>query len=285
MKDVNDLKQYLSMGDSLKVCILDNNSIEFLTRVCISPEKIFSQYDIIFVPQWVWVEVSESDNRKDYINNLKEYSNVLLITEVEYLTLVDYREAILYYLFRNCCENVCRLVSFLKKDILKNRPVEDLDPYEEWIKIFYNEGLGYKEPFNGKIKSKNAGEISISVLSYIFSYFYNEHIDIITIFSNDRDTYEFVTKAKEGFNKNEHFKDKRHISITFKSNDFLIHEWVRCRYIYEDNIDTFVENYRQVRRIKFTKKKLDGSIEEQDNVVKKDMFLEILKDRMVHIIF
>jgi hypothetical protein len=49
---IKELKKYLSTGRSLKICILDNNSVEFLTwvRKNISPEKIFSQYDIIFIP-------------------------------------------------------------------------------------------------------------------------------------------------------------------------------------------------------------------------------------------
>jgi len=42
-KDIDCLKEYLSKGKSLKVCILDNNSIEFLTRMYdrIGPEKYF----------------------------------------------------------------------------------------------------------------------------------------------------------------------------------------------------------------------------------------------------
>ncbi|WP_238988813.1 hypothetical protein [Calorimonas adulescens] len=48
---INDLKKYLSTGKSLKVCILDNNSIEFLTwvRKRIGLEKIFEQYDMILI--------------------------------------------------------------------------------------------------------------------------------------------------------------------------------------------------------------------------------------------
>ncbi|QSQ08236.1 hypothetical protein H0A61_00556 [Koleobacter methoxysyntrophicus] len=51
-ESINDLKKYLSMGRSLKICILDNNSVEFLTwvRKDVSPEKIFSQYDMILIP-------------------------------------------------------------------------------------------------------------------------------------------------------------------------------------------------------------------------------------------
>ncbi|WP_434643299.1 hypothetical protein PQ692_02895 [Thermoanaerobacterium thermosaccharolyticum] len=286
-ESINGLKKYLSMGRSLKVCILDNNSVEFLTwvRKSVSPEKIFNQYDMILIPQWVWTEVCDSENRKSYINDLKHYSKVQIIDEVDYLTLVDYKEAELYYLFLYCCYNVSRLVSFIKKNILKNRRVEDLDPYEEWLNIFYEEGLDQRKLSNGRIQRKNAGEISISVLSYILSYYYNGNIDIITIFSSDRDTYEFISKAKEMLYKDERFKYRINTSITFKSNDFLIYEWTRLGYIDEHNIDTFVQNYRQTRRIKFTRKKQDNSIDEQDRLIENTAFLEMLKDSTIHLIF
>lgn len=284
---IKELKKYLSTGMSLKVCILDNNSVEFLTwvRKSVSPEKIFSQYDMILIPKWVWVEVCDSDNRKSYINDLKHYSKVQIIDEVDYLTLVDYKEAELYYLFLYCCYNVSRLISFIKKNILKNRPVEDLDPYEEWLNIFYEEGLDQRKLSNGRIQRKNAGEISISVLSYILSYYYSESIDNITIFSSDRDTYEFISKAKEMLYGDERFKNRNNTSITFKSNDFLIYEWTRLGYINENNIDVFVDSYRQTRRIKFTRKKQDNSIEEQDKLIDNAAFLEMLKDSTIHLIF
>ena len=221
-KDNDCLKEYLSKGKSLKVCILDNNSVEFLTWMYerISPEKIFSQYDMIFIPKWVWVEVCDSEKRKSYIYNLKHYSKVQIIDEVDYSTLVDYKEAELYYIFLYSCNNVSRLVRFIKRNILQGRPVEDLAPYEEWLDIIYNEGLDKRELANGRIQRKNAGEISICVLSYIFSYFYSEKIDTITIFSSDRDAYDFISKAKEKIYKEDYFRDKRYTSITFKSNDF-----------------------------------------------------------------
>ncbi len=62
--------------------------------------------------------------------------------------------------------------------------------------------------------------------------------------------------------KDGRFKNRKNTSITFKSNDFLIYEWTRFGYISEDNINTFVESNRQARRIKFTRKKQDNSIEE-----------------------
>lgn len=201
------------------------------------------------------------------------------------LKLVNYKEAELYYLFLYCCYNVSRLVSFIKKNILKNRPVEDLEPYEEWLNIFYDEGLDKKKLLNGRIQRKNAGKISISILSYILSYYYSGNIDTITIFSSDRDAYEYISKAKKMIYKDEHFKDRKNTSITFKSNDLLIYEWTRLGYINEDNIDLFVDNYRQIRRIKFTRKKEDNSIEEQDELIDNIVFLDMLKDNTLHIIF
>jgi hypothetical protein len=180
---------------------------------------------------------------------------------------------------------VSRLVSFIKKNILKNRPIEDLDPYEEWLSVFYEEGLDQRKLSNGRIQKKNAGEISIAVLSYILSYYYSGSIDTITIFSSDRDTYEFISKAKETLYKDERFKDRSNTSITFKSNDFLIYEWTRLGYIDEQNIHTFVDSYRQTRRIKFTRKKRDNSIEEQDKLIDNAAFLEMLKDSTIHLIF
>lgn len=286
-EDINCLKKYLSKGKSLKVCILDNNSVDFLTRVhaSISPEQIFSQYDMIFVPQWVWVEVCDSESRKDYIKDLGHRYIVQILDEVDYSILVNYKEAELYYLFYYCCYNVSRLVSFIRKNVLKNRPVEDLEPYGVWLKKIYEEGLENKKLSNGRIRRKNAGEILISVLCYILSYYYSENIDTITIFSNDRDSYEFVNKARELFYKDVQFKNRRNTSITFKSNDFLIYEWIRHEYINEDNIGAFVENNRQMRRIKFTRKKQDNSIEEQDEVIENAIFLGMLKDSTIHIIF
>ena len=178
-----------------------------------------------------------------------------------------------------------RLVGFIKRNILQDRPVAELAPYEEWLDILYNEGLDKRELANGRMQRKNAGEISICVLSYIFSYFYSENIDTITIFSSDRDAYDFISKAKEKIYKEDYFRDKRYTSITFKSNDFLIYEWTRLGYIKRDNIDSFVNSYRQARRIKFTRKKQDNSIEEQERVIDNIAFLDMLEDDTLHLIF
>lgn len=49
---ISSLKSTLSNDTSIKVCILDNNMIEVLTRISstITQDHIFGQYDIILIP-------------------------------------------------------------------------------------------------------------------------------------------------------------------------------------------------------------------------------------------
>ena len=67
--------------------------------------------------------------------------------------------------------------------------------------------------------------------------------------------------------------------------NFLTQQWTRLGYIKCDNVDSFVDSYRQARRIKFTRKKQDNSIEEQDRVIDNIAFLEMLKESTLHLIF
>ncbi|OWZ83358.1 hypothetical protein [Natranaerobius trueperi] len=285
---IDDFKRYLSMDKSIKICILDNCSVEFLTRVQneISYKMVFASYDIILIPQWVWNEVTDSNNRVNYITELQNaLERVEIINEQDYTKLVDYKEAELYYLFQYSCDYIARLVSFMKRKITKNRPLEELEPYEEWLTTFYEQGLDGKELSNGRKQKKNAGEISIAVLSHILSFYYTELVDTITVFSNDRDAYEFISSAKRKFREDEKFKYREYISITFKSNDCLIYEWKNSGYINEGKLDAFVREYRQMRSTKFTRMKQDKSVEELDTTIDNQTFLEFLNDETVHIIF
>lgn len=56
IETISSLKSFLSTSRNLKVCILDNNMIEVLTRVSstITQESIFGQYDLILIPKWVY---------------------------------------------------------------------------------------------------------------------------------------------------------------------------------------------------------------------------------------
>ncbi|MDF2522707.1 MAG: hypothetical protein K0R31_348 [Clostridiales bacterium] len=95
-----------------------------------------------------------------------------------------------------------------------------------WVDKLYNEGLESKALANGRTQKKNAGEVSICVLTNILSLYYDK-FDNVTIFSFDGDTYNFALESKKKLINDARFKDGLFKSITYKSNDVLIREWLR----------------------------------------------------------
>lgn len=285
---MSELKGILTERNNIKICILDNGSIEFFTcvRDTINQNHIFDYYDLILVPSWAWLEVTDSENRIQYINDCTSIyaKKVLIVDEVEYSELVNFKEAELFSIFLYSIDWISRLVSYMKRNILKGKAVEDLEPYEEWLQIFYEDGLDKRVLHNGRTQHKNAGEISITILAHILSYYYTDKVESITIFSSDRDTYDFINGAKRKFYSDERFT-RYSKAITFKSNDLLINEWSSCSLINENDLNNFVCGHRQDRRLKYTRKINDNSIEEQDRVVSNEEFLSLISEDSVHIVF
>lgn len=175
---ISSLKSFLHNGSNLKVCILDNNMIEILTRVSsiVKQDCIFGHYDIILVPGWVYEEVQDSGVRVRYINELRnKYNlNLYVIEEKDYSELVDFKEADLFYIFVYSCRVLTNLISFINKNIMdtrapESRIIDELPPYENWLDKLYNEGFDSKELANRRTQKKNAGEMSICVLANILS--------------------------------------------------------------------------------------------------------------------
>lgn len=84
-----NLKNYLDKKPNAKVCILDNNSVEFLNKLKtkdISTVEIFKQYDVVLIPNWVLIEINDSRFRSDFIEELKDNGvNIYKIQEKEYI--------------------------------------------------------------------------------------------------------------------------------------------------------------------------------------------------------
>ena len=76
----------------------------------------------------------------------------------------------------------------------------------------------------GRIKKKNAGEVSITILSEIISWYYPE-TKTLTIYSQDGDTYDFQRKAEADLRKL--FAAKMPVPISYKSNDAILCQLVR----------------------------------------------------------
>lgn len=212
-----------------------------------------------------------------------------IIKEKDYSELVDFKEAELFFIFKYSIYLVTNIIGYINRNIINtsasvDKIIDELPPYEEWVDKLYNEGLENKVLANGRTQKKNAGEISICVLANILSIYY-ESFENITIFSFDGDTYNFVLKSKERLLKDEMFKDYILKPITYKSNDVLIHDWLRQGLIKKENLESIVDRIRQNRKVKYTKQASDFSIEEHEEVLDNYQFCQLIQHDNLHIVF
>ncbi|SHH94848.1 hypothetical protein SAMN02745196_02005 [Clostridium collagenovorans DSM 3089] len=95
--DIDTLRIDLSNNKIQNICILDNNSIEFLLKIEneVSIVDFFGNYDLVLLPQWVETEVNDSIYRTRYINGLTELIEVKFcsISEEKYLDLLNGRDS------------------------------------------------------------------------------------------------------------------------------------------------------------------------------------------------
>lgn len=190
--EIDNLIQLLSSTTPKKIGIFDNNTISFLENIdeLTDIEKILTNYDLLLIPNWVYQEVT----------------------------------VWLYKFFLYSSWRLGEVKSFIKRNIEKNQLLENLEKYNVWLKFLYDNGFEGERLRNGRIKKKNAGEISISVVALLISYIYFKNNHTITILSNDRDTYDFIKSAKSKLMKDNMFKQLESSIISFKSNDCIIKE-------------------------------------------------------------
>ena len=282
------LIEVLKSSAPKKIGILDNNTINFLTKInkYAHTVKLLENYDLLLIPSWVYEEVKDSEERVNYIKDIfSKDIQIYIISEDDYEELVGYKSEWLYKFFLYSCFLNAELKSFIKRNIEKNQPLEELDDYEDWIKLLYEEGFQGKILKSGRSQKKNAGEISISVLSLIISYFYCEKNHSVTVLSNDRDTYDYIKCAKQKLLNDKLFEKLESSSITFKSNDFITKESFLNNYIIEGNDIYSIVEFRDEKRVKYTRNALDSSVEEHDEVLNNSEFIESLKDDTFNIIF
>ena len=107
----------------------------------------------------------------------------------------------------------------------------------------------------------------------------------VTIFSFDGDTYNFALESKKKLINDARFKDCLFKPITYKSNDVLIHEWLRQGHIKEADLESIVDKVRRGRKIKYTKQAPDLSIEEHEHLLDNYEFCKLILQGNLHIIF
>ena len=258
-----------------KIALLDNSTISFLEQLGIITKNLFIDYDAIFIPNWVSKEINNSVYRKRYIENLyDENLPLFLISEENYSSLVNYEEGNLYQIVLASVSMLAPLKSYLRKNVEKLDPL-DMEEYSIWINRMYN---NWPLSTNEIIK-KNAGEISLTILAEILSWYYPT-IESITIYTQDRDCFDYQKNAHKLLKKI--FKNKNPIDISFKSNDFLLWQMYKYKMI---TLDKIKEIRKDERTIIYTQKREDSSIVLTSAKLDNAKFIKLLENNNIQIIF
>lgn len=287
------LKEYLNNKPNAKTAIIDNNIVAFCTKLKenhISVIEVLKQYDVIIVPSWVNVEINDSTIRTAYLQELSDNGiYVYVIEETEYIDLANDEELNILNIAMFSANNFLPIIGFMKRSIIQSQPYEDIDyEFTEWINILYNNwpmsGREIGPITNRRIQKKNAGEISISILARILSYYFT-NLKTITLLTFDSDCYNCIQGNQSKFDEDHNFKNRNYASITFKSNDFILYELVKNNHYTIDNIREIIDNVRNPRILKYSRKKEDNSYEDKRIKVDNSRLLEMICDESLHIIF
>lgn len=265
------------------IALLDTSSISFMQRLeakGISADDILSDYDLILIPEWVLVEINDTEGRANYLQSLIDLGYPIhSIAEENYSNLTNNEEGNLYQIVLASTYQIGRIKSYLRRFVEK-ADVLDMDAYKDWVNKLYNEWpIPGQMLSSGRIKKKNAGEVSITILAEVVSWYYPE-TEALTIYSQDSDTYEFQRKAEASLR--EIFTSRTPVPVSYKSNDAILCQLFRDGTI---NIENLGDYRKDIRKITYSKVQNDHSVILVTEVVDNALFLELVQDTSVHIIF
>lgn len=265
------------------IALLDTSSISFmqgLEEKGIPSDDVLKDYDLILIPEWVLVEINDAEGRANYLQKLIELGYPIhSIAEEDYSNLTNNEEGNLYQIVLASTYQIGRIKSYLRRFVEKS-DVLDMDAYKDWINKLYDEWpIPGQMLSSGRIKKKNAGEVSITILAEVVSWYYPE-TEALTIYSQDSDTYEFQRKAEASLR--EIFTSRTPVPVSYKSNDAILCQLFRDRKISVENLGDY---RKDIRKITYSKVQDDHSVILVTEVVDNDLFLELVQDTSVHIIF
>lgn len=265
------------------VALLDTSSISFMQGLHekgVASDEILKDSDLILIPEWVLTEIKDAEGRARYLQQLIDLGYpIYSIAEEDYSNLTYQEEGNLYQIVLASTYQIGRIKSYLRRFVEKD-DVLDMDAYRDWIKKLYDEWpIPGQVLSSGRIKKKNAGEVSITILAEVVSWYYPE-TEALTIYSQDSDTYEFQRKAEASLR--EVFATRTPVPVSYKSNDAILCQLFREGKIGAENIG---EYRKDMRKITYSKVQDDYSVILVTEVVDNDLFLELVQDRSVHIIF
>lgn len=265
------------------IALLDTSSLSFMQGLAekgIPSDGILKDYDLILIPEWVLVEVNDAEGRANYLQKLIELGYPIhSIAEEDYSNLTNNEEGNLYQIVLASTYQIGRIKSYLRRFVEKS-DVLDMDAYKDWINKLYDEWpIPGQMLSSGRIKKKNAGEVSITILAEVVSWYYPE-TEALTIYSQDGDTYEFQRKAEASLR--ELFTLGTPVPVSYKSNDAILCQLFRDGKISIENLGDY---RKDIRKITYSKVQDDHSVILVTEVVDNILFLELVQDTSVHIIF
>lgn len=265
------------------IALLDTSSISFmqgLKEKGIELNTILKDYDLILIPEWVLAEINDAEGRAEYVQELINAGYpIYSIAEETYSALANYEEGNLYQIVLASTYQIARLKSYLHRFVEKAELL-DMDAYKDWINKLYEEWpIAGSALISGRTKKKNAGEISITILAEVVSWYYPK-TEALTIYSQDSDTYELQRKAEAILR--DIFTSKTPIPVSYKSNDAILCQLFREKKISIENVGDY---RKDIRKITYSKEQGDHSIILVTEVVDNDAFSNLIQDYSVHIIF
>ena len=278
--EITSLRQ---IDNKKHIALLDTSSISFMQGLKengIEPDSILKDYDLILIPEWVLTEINDAEGRADYVQKLINAGYPIhSIAEEIYSDLVNNEEGNLYQIVLASTYQIARIKSYLRRFIEKTDPL-DMYAYKDWInKLYDNWPIPGQTLSSGRVKKKNAGEISITILAEIVSWYYPE-TETLTVYSQDSDTYEFQRKAEASLR--DIFTLRTPVPVSYKSNDAIL-----CQLFREGKISIkSIKAYRKdIRRIIYSKEQGDHSVILVTEIVDNNAFINLIKNKTVHIIF
>ena len=160
------------------IALLDTSSISFmqvLQSKGIQPEIVLNDYDLILIPEWVLAEINDAPGRVRYVERLiEEGYPIFSIAEDSYTDLANNEEGNLYQIVLASTCQIARIRSYLRRFVEKTDSL-DMDAYKDWINKLYDEWpIPGQVLSSGRMKKKNAGEVSITILAEVVSWYYPE---------------------------------------------------------------------------------------------------------------
>lgn len=278
-----NIPKYEKYRGERRVALIDNSSVVFferLERMGIDARECLCGYDVILIPNWVMVEIEDSIYRREYVEELARGGYPLYsVAEENYSDLVNREEGNLYKIVFASVSKLAAIKSYLRIYVSKENLL-DMDEYRYWIgELYHNWPLSCTETNGGRDKKKNAGEISITVLAEIYSWYYPQ-VESITIYTQDRDSFEFQKNAHKILRDVLGRLDSA--GISFKSNDSLLCQMYRMRKLSIEDVKKFRSDEKVVI---YTRECNDGSViltsAQFDNIA----FVELLCDESIRVIF